>query len=39
MKKYKGKKVYLDKFKWEMSHGNDSSIKKFFYSKILKCCL
>ena len=31
MKKYKGKKVYLDKFKWEMSHGNDSSIKKFFY--------
>ena len=31
MKEYKGKKVYFDKFEWEESKGNDSSIKKFFY--------
>ena len=31
MEEYKGKKVHLDKFKWEETKGNDSSIKKFFY--------
>ena len=31
MEEYKGKKVHLDKFKWEETKGNDSSVKKFFY--------